>query len=142
MFSPFGFCYSMQQGRFCGVIGYLPYKMAGWYHSALLAKIAPRVGFRHRATAAGVQGAEIDARAQLLRAGAWMLPEITDASCEATGCPVLPLEIPGAASGVAAAGRELRSAEKITGRSCRRPGRKKGRQAKAPRRPFQVFLSF
>ena len=80
MFAPFGFCYSMQQGRFCGVIGDLPYKMAGWYHSALLAKIAPRVGFRYSGASVGVQGAEIDARAQQLRAGAWMLPEITDAA--------------------------------------------------------------
>ena len=54
---------------------------------------------RSPATAAAVQGAEIDARAQLLRAGARMLPEITDASCAAMGCPVLLLEITGAASG-------------------------------------------
>ena len=131
MFAPFGFCYSMQQGRFLGVIGDLPYKMAGWYHSALLAKNAPRVGFRHRATAAGVQGAEIDARAQQLRAGAWMLPEITDASCAAMGGPVLPLEITGAASGAHGAGRELCQGEKITGHGCHRPGREYRRQGAA-----------
>ena len=73
--------------------------MAGWYHSALLAKIAPRVGIRHRGQLPGGHGAEIDARARQLRAGAWMPPEITDASCAATGGPVLPLEITGAASG-------------------------------------------
>ena len=75
---------------FCGVIGDFTDKMAGWYHSALLAKIAQRVGFRH---AAGVQGANIDAGAQLLRAGARMLPEITDASCAAMGGHGPPLEI-------------------------------------------------
>ena len=47
-----------------------------------------------------------------------MLPEVTDASCAATGGPVLPLEITGAASGVAAAGRELCQGEKITGHGC------------------------
>jgi len=38
----------------------------------------------------------IDAKARQLRAGAWMPPEITDASCAARGGPVLPLEITGA----------------------------------------------
>ena len=55
----------------------------------------------HRGQLRGVQGANIDARARQLRAGAWMLPEITDGSCAAMGGPVPPLEITGAASGSA-----------------------------------------
>jgi hypothetical protein len=43
----------------------------------------------------------------------------------------MPLEIPGAASGVAAAGRELCQGEKITGHGCRRPGREYRRQGAA-----------
>ena len=53
----------------------------------------------HRAQLPGVQGANIDARARQLRAGAWMPPEITDASCAAMGGPVPPWRSPGARCG-------------------------------------------